>query len=825
VTGILAGLTVVDLTSGVAGGVAGKLLADQGAELVMLEPPGGSPLRRHRPVPAGGAYGALFAYLSGGKQSVIPEDRQGADELLSGLLARADLILRDGTSPYESQLPRPDPDGVVDVDFSAFGRTGPYADWRTSDLTLWAMGGYQYFTGDPRRAPLWIPGAQAQLHAGVHGAFVALAALYERRRSGLGQAVEVRAVEAVLGAHCWLVSRWLANGVVMRRTSHGLTPTRDGWVYGMVPIDPIPPNPAILRLIGRSDLAEHVHEPDRRQEIAAAMDGWAAGMESMEIFAAAHAAGLMITPVFDAAGVASNEQLAAREWWERDEDPVHGHLTYPGQPFRLTERPGYRRGPAPLPGEHTRAVQSRLRAREGMDGRVPRAQSERSDATSGGPLTGVRVIEVSTNWAAPVCCRYLADLGADVLKVEWAARPATRIEVVPGSPPDAMTEPYNRSLYFNELNRNKRELVLDLSAPQGAEILKELVRGADVLVENQRATVMPKLGLGYDVLSEINPGLVMVSMSAFGADGPWRDRGAMGSNFEGTSGLSSVVGYDDDQPYRTSMFYGDPIGGVYGALAAMVGLVNRAATGRGQKIDIALNECVTSFFCEPLMAHFATGSVPRPTGNRSTQFAPQGVYRCSGFDNWVAVSVQSDEEWISLCAVIGRPEWGTSASPLAGEPQRHKRHDEIDAAIEDWTCTHSQYEVAQALQKAGVAAAPVLANWQVLADPHLHSLGFYVSVEHPAVGVYPQASWPWHLARTPASVRRAAPLFGQHNREILAELGRTDLQIEQLYEAAVTADRPAPEAIGNYFASTVRPPGPPDHSRDRRKRDHDATSE
>ena len=173
------------------------------------------------------------------------------------------------------------------------------------------------------------------------------------------------------------------------------------------------------------------------------------------------------------------------------------------------------------------------------------------------------------------------------------------------------------------------------------------------------------------------------------------------------------------------MFYGDPIGGAFGALAVMMGLANRSTTGRGQWIDIALNECVTTFFCEPLMAYFASGRVPRPIGNRSAQCAPQGVYRCVGFDNWVAISVQSDDEWLSLCSVIERPEWAAPSSPLAGE-QRRERHDEIDAAIEAWTCVRSQYEVAHALQKIGVAAAPVLANWQVLPDPHLHSLGFYV---------------------------------------------------------------------------------------------------
>lgn len=802
--GALEGTKVVDLSTDVAGAFATKVLADLGACVTLVEPPDGSPLRRRPPVPDGAAHGPLFAYLSGGKRSVQPGDDH---ELVAALLDDSDVVVRDDGSPYGPPPGDPLPAHVIDVVISDFGRSGPYAGWCSSDLAMWAMGGYMYFTGDESREPLWIPGSQAQFHCGVHSAFATLSALYERGRSGQGQQVEVRTIEAVLGAHCWLVSRWMANGAVMRRTSHGLTATKDGWASGMVPPVTMSPNPQVLELIGRADLIPSADTADGRERALEAIDEWAGLRTSQEIFEAAQDLGLVVTPVFDAAEVADGAQLAERGWWEPMDDPELGPMRFPGQPFRLTGSPATRQGPAPKVGEHTAALRAQLAERASGPSRREGHRSDGSKARNA-PFDGLKIVEVSTNWAAPVCCRYLADLGADVIKVERASRPATRIEVVPGSPPDPLTQPYNRALYFNELNRNKREVVLDLATPDGVDVLKSLVREADILVENNTARVMPKLGLGYEVLSEINPALIMLSITAFGADGPWRDHRAMGSNLEGTSGLNSVMGYRDDQPYRTSMFYGDPIGGIFSALALVSALAARDRTGRGQWIDLSLNECATIFFSEPLVEHLSTGSVRRPAGNRDPRFAPQGAYPCAGFDNWVAISVQSDDQWERLASRLGRPDWA-GAEDLAHVAGRHRRHDEIDAAIETWTRERTQYEVSRELQAIGISAAPVLANWQVLADPHIHALGFYVPVEHPAVGVYPQASWPWHFSATPASIRRPAPLFAQHNTEILAELGLDQSAIDRLHEMQVTADAPTPEAARSFYASTIRPPAPP----------------
>ena len=245
-------LLVLDLTTGVAGAYAGKLLADLGARVVMVEPEAGSPLRRRGPAGPGRADGALFEHLSGAKESVVAATTSAAAHLLADACWAADVVLRDGTSPWDAAMPANRPEHIVEVDFSPFGRSGPYAGWRGSDIATWALGGYLYFTGAPDREPLWLPGSQASLHAAVHGAFAALVGVRERARSGWGQRVEVSELEAALGAHAWLVSSWAACGQLLGRVPNDLVRMADGWSYVMR----IVPNDELFVLIERPDLGE-----------------------------------------------------------------------------------------------------------------------------------------------------------------------------------------------------------------------------------------------------------------------------------------------------------------------------------------------------------------------------------------------------------------------------------------------------------------------------------------------------------------------------------------------------------------------------------------
>jgi crotonobetainyl-CoA:carnitine CoA-transferase CaiB-like acyl-CoA transferase len=765
-TSALDGVLVLELSGTVSAAFAGKLLADLGAQVVMIEPAEGSAIRQH----------GMFDYLAGGKQSVVP----AGDGDIGAWLAAADVVLTDGSSPWHGRALDDRSERTVLVDVSPFGRSGPYAEWEASDLVTWAMGGYLYFTGFPDREPIWLPGPHAQLHAAAHSAFAALVGLWERERSGRGQSVEIAELDAVLTAHAWLVSIWAACGQLLARQPMDLVRATDGWVYVMR----IAPNEEIFVMIDRPDLGEENFSVDvptwnaNIPRIFEAVTEWAKDKTVAEIVELGQLLRVAVTPVMDGADVLADEQLAARDWWERE-----GDTAYPGQPYKLSVTPAKRRGPAPALGAHSG---TRPPAPAPEPGAAPD-----HDAGFGAPLEGLRVIEVTTNWAGPVAGRFLADLGSDNVKIEWATRPATRALVWPGPWQDLQRQAHHRPLYFYEMNRNKRGVCIDLAKPDGRAAFLELVRTADVVLENNSARVMPNLGLSYDDLRAVNPSIIMVSMSGYGGDGPHRDWVAYGANIETTSSLTSITGYPDGQLSRTTLFYADPVSGNYAAVAIMAALRHRARTGEGQWIDMSLNETGVTYCAEALLAYQRTGELRPPMANRDPLVAPQGVYRCIGTDNWVAITVRSGDEWKRVAELIGRPDLAADES-LGELSARQARHDELDAAISAWTAPLEQYEVAEALQAGGVPAAPVLANWQILPDPHIHARGMYQTIVHPVVGAYPTVTWPWRFERTPARIVRSAPLFAEHNREILKEAGLDEAAIEALYASGTTADDPTP---------------------------------
>ena len=458
----LEGVFVLDLTTSVSGAFAGKLLVDLGADVVMVEPAAGTSFRRD----------SLFGHLSGAKQSFVPSGEGEAGRWL----AAADVVLTDGSSPWHNMATSSRSATTTLVDLSPFGRTGPYAGWTGSDLVTWAMGGYLYFTGAPDREPIWVPGRQAQLHAGAHAAMAALVALHERERSGLGQRVEVSDLEAVLTAHAWLVSSWAACGLLLGRQPQDLIRAVDGWVYVMR----IVPKDDLFVLIDRPDLADenlsvdiptwHANIP----RIFEAVAEWAKDKTVAEIIELGQLLRVAVTPVLDGMGVLGDEQLAARDWWERE-----GEIAYPGQPYKFGVTPAMRRGPAPAIGEHHRRTPAPPPATAGVNGGVSSGVSPASgandEAPPRAPLEGLRIIEVTTNWAGPVAGRFLADLGADSIKVEWATRPATRALFWVGPTQDLQRQPHHRAMDFNELNRNKRGVCIDLSKPDGRAAFLELV--------------------------------------------------------------------------------------------------------------------------------------------------------------------------------------------------------------------------------------------------------------------------------------------------------------------------------------------------------------
>ncbi|MDO8491477.1 MAG: CoA transferase, partial [Dehalococcoidia bacterium] len=409
-------------------------------------------------------------------------------------------------------------------------------------------------------------------------------------------------------------------------------------------------------------------------------------------------------------------------------------------------------------------------ARSGQGSSV-QAAGRGSDMTS--PLDKLRVIDLGQVFAGPFAARLLADMGAEVVRVESPFRSGRGGAVpLPGATyPDGVPgeRPYNRVAYYNEVNRNKRAVSLDLSKDKGREVFLRLVAISDVLVENFSPRVMSNLGLDYEVLRQRRTDLIMVSMSAFGSTGPYRDYVSFGPGVEAMAGFSSLMGYPGGPPLRAGVAYADAIGGNQAALAVLVALRHRQRTGEGQHIDLSVRESLVSLLGESVIDFSMNKRVPRPVGNRHPTFAPHGVYRCRGDDAWVAISVESEEEWQRCCRAMGAPGW-TREPRFSDMSSRRQYQDELDRLMEGWTLDTDKYEAMRALQGVGVKAGAVLTAAELLEDRHLKERHFFQRLSHPDAGVHQHPGVAWRLSRSPGQVERAAPCFAQDNRYVFGEL-------------------------------------------------------
>ena len=413
-------------------------------------------------------------------------------------------------------------------------------------------------------------------------------------------------------------------------------------------------------------------------------------------------------------------------------------------------------------------------------------------------LSGLRILDLSQVAAGPYATMFLGFMGAEVIKIEslsrmdinrGKARPSPDdLRVYPDGDPGE--HPWNTTAHHVHRNINKRSLTLDLGAKRGKELFLELAKVCDVLVENYRGSVMDRLGLGYDVVSRLNPGLIYMKISSQGANGPEANYGSLGSTLEQTAGLASITGYDDDLPLMTNLVYPDPVVGILSFGALMTALRRRLKTGSGCLVDLSQREVTTMLLGEAILDFSVTGRIAGTMGNRHRDMAPQGVYPCSGEDMWVAISVSSDEEWESLCRVMGQPHLA-SDSRFADPKSRRNNHDDIDLVISTWTETQDHYQVMYLLQAQGVPAAPVLKGGEVIDDPHLESRGFWDVVNHPEAGTYKQVTTPWLLSNSPRATSTPAPGLGEHNYQVLSGLlGLSKSEIDTLAQKGVIGNTP-----------------------------------
>ncbi|MFH1651056.1 MAG: CoA transferase, partial [Chloroflexota bacterium] len=381
-------------------------------------------------------------------------------------------------------------------------------------------------------------------------------------------------------------------------------------------------------------------------------------------------------------------------------------------------------------------------------------------------LEGLRVIDLTWVIAGPFATKLLADMGAEVIKVESLQKVDGLRVVGPWKTPEPT--PPNRSGMFDTRNVNKLSVVLNLRRPAGVAVFKKLVGVSDVLIENFSAGTMDKFGLGYPVLQEINPKLTMVSMAGFGQTGPYRGYVGFGPNLQAISGLTAVTGWPGRIPVGIGQAYPDFISALFAVFSALVSLHGNKGK-QGQYIDLSQYDCAVSVLGHSVLDYTVNGRVPPARGNRHPSAAPHGCFPCRE-DRWCVIAVFTDEEWAAFCRAIGSPEW-TQRPEFATFLDRKHHEDELEKLVAAWACTCTAEEVMMLLQGVGVAAAVVQNLEDLLTrDPHLKARGFYQEVDHPPVGKITPEGIPFQLSETPGSFRLPAPLLGEHNEHVLKDI-------------------------------------------------------
>jgi crotonobetainyl-CoA:carnitine CoA-transferase CaiB-like acyl-CoA transferase len=406
------------------------------------------------------------------------------------------------------------------------------------------------------------------------------------------------------------------------------------------------------------------------------------------------------------------------------------------------------------------------------------------------PLAGIRIVDLSMVWAGPLAARLLCDLGAEVIKVESCQRmDFVRYQTLCENEP--RTRPWERSWYYT-LHRSKHSITLDLTKPQGVAVLKALVKISDVVMENYSPRVMKNLGVPYEALREIKPDIIMLSMSAYGQNGPYREYIGYGATIEPVSGTASICGYEGDAPVELDSILSDPTASYAGAGAILMALEYRDRTGKGQYIDLSELESVSQLVGGELVDFTLNGRSPTRHGNRHSSAAPHNVYRCAGDDAWVAIACYSEAQWEALCRVLGRPDL-LSNPRFSDILARYRHQDELTPAIEEWTRRRPPQEAMQQLQRAGVPAGALLSAKNLQFDPHLRARAYWVPADHDEIGLRPVPGQAFKFSRTPGMLRWPTPLLGEYNERVLQEhLGLSRSEVEVLRQQNIIGNEPIP---------------------------------
>src|SRR4051794_12180467 len=784
----LSGLRVVDCTVE-RGELASRLLGDLGADVVKVEPPGGSPARRSAPVRRG--VSLAFALRNAGKRGVVLDLTDAADvERFHELLDHADVLVTSDAVPAPGLDARDvaarHPHLVVGA-LTPFGLDGPYAEWVATDATLAASGGFAFKAGIPEDSPLLPPGHLVDDAASITAAFGLLCALYQREATGAGQFVEVSANEAIAQICDWSLPNAMARieaGFPAGEVRNGNGPIypifacKGGYVRLIILSirqwhamrewlgEPeFLQDPALDGFVARREIAEHVLNPLFVSHFA--------DLSMEEVSLEAQKRGIVCTPALTPADILHNEHFESRDTFVDVE--VAPGVTAP-LASGYFEVDGARAGPvAPPPavGEHTEDVFASLGdARPAPTG----------DAPASAPLAGLRVMDFGHGAVGVEVGRRFAEYGAEVMKIE--SRSYTdfmRLQLGGETNPS-----------FASSSRSKLGFGVNAKTEEGRVLIHRLAARSDLVIENNSTGTMDKLGLGFDALTAVNAGLVMVSSQLMGSHGAWSWWRGYGPSTQPPGGL--VLLWNSaatEAPAGSTSIYPDHVAGCLGAVSSLAALVGRArGVNHGVHVEVAQVETVVGMLGDLIAAEGVSAGSVVPMGNRSEAGTPWGLYRCEGEEQWAAITCRDDADWTGLVTAMGNPSWAGDAA-LATVDGRRARADELDERIGEWTATRTKDDVAAACQREGVPAAPMLTGAEQVSDAQYEARGFAVRIDQPGVGPLWLDGGAFRGEHMVGPGRHQAPELGGHTPAIARDLlGRDDDEIDRLLAAGILETTP-----------------------------------
>ena len=788
----LQGYRALDLT-GLAGQLCGRVLADLGMEVIKIEPPGGDPVRNLPPFvnsADGKQLSTTFAHLNAGKASkVLDLDKESDRAELRKLVKGADVVL-ESFQPGELEskglgykdLAALNP-GIVMASITGFGQTGPKKNLACNDLVALAQSGFLYIAGDPSMAPVRPPETQAYYFASVFAAAGVLAALYRRERTGRGDHVDA-SMQETLATQEHIIRLWANEKVISKRagSQHGsvaparIFPCRDGFVYLYVTrqhwklfLSVWKDHPAVF---DAPDWLNNLYRRAHADELNPAVEQFLGKFTMDEITELLQEKGIPCVPVNTPLGFANDAHVRERGFMAPVEHAGFGPTRQPAMPFVIDgERLAVESVPlldswqtpsfvSPKMGEKAEGISPETgERREGVDRQSISAQSR-----GNGPLDGMRIVSFDHVLAGPYGTTILAELGADVIKVESSKGGMDPFRFF------GTGEDPNVSPRFLEFNRNKRSFTVNLKHPKGQGVLHDLVAKADAVLDNYSVDVVERIGLAYDQLCKVKPDIVNLRMPGLGTTGPKRYYSTVGVNITAFTGLTYLWNHPGvtHPPIGAQTVFPDYVSGVLCAIIIISGVLHRDRVKKGAFIDMAQSEATAFMIGPSLMEAVASGKDPQPIGNNSPATAPHDCYPCKGEDRWCAIAAENEEQWAALAKILGGEVANDARFKTNNDRLGHR--EALNAIISRWTGNQDAFAVMDRLQRAGVPSGVVQTGEDLVNDPQLKQRGFIVAVDNPRLGRVVLPNFPLQFVNSKLTRRWEFPVLGRDTEAVLRDV-------------------------------------------------------